>query len=158
MRAASELRPPPKTFLVYTAVALAVILFWAVLTIWLPDHWSFGLAEVAVLALGCGMGTVRGQALCGREQLNTPASGWNRGDRAGATDDRAHGKSVGNLECGAAMVGIFDDVLFSVADRRLAGNFAAVPACVALFWLRPQRRCSAAVLHFTGQGVLVVSV
>jgi O-antigen ligase len=52
MSAASELSPPSQRFLAGSAAALAVILFWAILTIWVPDHWSFGVIEASVLALG----------------------------------------------------------------------------------------------------------
>jgi len=39
-----------------TAVVLAVILFWVVLTTWVTALWCFGLAETGVLALGAGWG------------------------------------------------------------------------------------------------------
>ena len=56
MSAASKLPPPPERLLAVSAVALAVILFWVILTIWVPDHWSFGFAEAGVLALGATWG------------------------------------------------------------------------------------------------------
>jgi len=51
MSAASKLPPPSQWFLAGSAAALAAILFWAILTIWVPDHWMFGLAEAGVLGL-----------------------------------------------------------------------------------------------------------
>ena len=32
-------------------VALALLLFWAILTIWVPEHWSFGIVEAGVFGL-----------------------------------------------------------------------------------------------------------
>lgn len=52
MSAARNLPPPPQRFLALSALALAAILFWAVLTAWMPDHWNFLVAEAAVLGLG----------------------------------------------------------------------------------------------------------
>jgi O-antigen ligase len=55
-----------------SAVALAVILFWVVLTMWLPEHWWFGFAEAAVLALGAVWGiwlTLRPYSLRGSPVL-----------------------------------------------------------------------------------------
>src|ERR1022692_626706 len=108
---------------------------------------------------GCRMGDLLGLAplRCPKQPDPDPV-GWNCRDWAGAVADRAHGKSMGDLECGAEMVGIFDGVFFGVANRRLAGHFETLPARVALFWIRAQRGCGAAVLHVTGQGVLAISV
>jgi O-antigen ligase len=52
MSAVSELPSPPQRFLAVSAVALAVILVWVILTTWAPDHWCFGFAEAGVLVLG----------------------------------------------------------------------------------------------------------
>jgi O-antigen ligase len=52
MSAAHNLPPPPQRFLALSALALAAILFWVILTAWMPDHWSFLFAEAAVLGLG----------------------------------------------------------------------------------------------------------
>ena len=52
MSVVSKLSDPPQRFLAGSAVALAAILFWAILTIWVTDHWTFGFAEAGVLALG----------------------------------------------------------------------------------------------------------
>jgi O-antigen ligase len=47
-----NLPSPPPPFLAISAAALAAILFWVILATWVPDHWCFGFAEAAVLALG----------------------------------------------------------------------------------------------------------
>src|SRR5450755_3131725 len=52
MSAAHNLPPPPQRFLALSALALAAILFWVILTAWMPDHWTFLCAEAAVLGLG----------------------------------------------------------------------------------------------------------
>lgn len=52
MSAVSKVPPPSQPFIGGTAVTLAIILSWVILTTWLPDHWSFGFAEAGVLALG----------------------------------------------------------------------------------------------------------
>jgi O-antigen ligase len=52
MSVVSKLPPPPQRFLAGSAIALAALLFWAILTIWVPEHWTFGFAEAGVLALG----------------------------------------------------------------------------------------------------------
>src|ERR1039458_5908612 len=108
---------------------------------------------------GCRMGDLLGLAplRCPKQPDPDPV-GWNCRNWAGAVADRAHGKSMGDLECGAAMGGVFDGVFLGFADRRFAGCFAAFPAGVALFWVRDQRDGGAAVLHIAGQGVLDISV
>ena len=52
MSALSELPSPSQRLLAASAFGLAVILFWVIVTIWMPDRWSFGCGEAAVLALG----------------------------------------------------------------------------------------------------------
>jgi len=52
MIAISGFPPLPQRFLAGSAAALAAVLFWAILTIWVPDHWTFGFAEAGVLGLG----------------------------------------------------------------------------------------------------------
>src|ERR1039457_1159603 len=56
MRGASSHSSPPQRFVAVSAVVLAAILFWVVLTLWVPEHWSFGFAEAGVLALGAAWG------------------------------------------------------------------------------------------------------
>jgi hypothetical protein len=52
MSAVSKLPPPSQPFVGGTAVTLAIILFWVVLSAWLTDRWSFDFAEAGVLMLG----------------------------------------------------------------------------------------------------------
>src|ERR1035438_6537866 len=56
MSAGSSFSAPPQRFVAVSAVVLAAILFWVVLTLWVPEHWSFGFAEAGVLALGAAWG------------------------------------------------------------------------------------------------------
>jgi O-antigen ligase len=56
MRGGASLSPPRQRFVAVSAVVLAAILFWVVLTLWVPEHWSFGFAEASVLALGAVWG------------------------------------------------------------------------------------------------------
>jgi O-antigen ligase len=51
MSAVSKLPPQPHWVLAGSAGALAVMLFWAILTIWVPEHWTFGSIEAGVLGL-----------------------------------------------------------------------------------------------------------
>lgn len=48
----SELQPPPQSFVAASAIALVLIMFLAILTIWIPGHWAFYGIETGVLALG----------------------------------------------------------------------------------------------------------
>src|ERR1017187_8939685 len=56
MSAGSSFSAPPQRFVAVSAGVLAAILFWVVLTLWVPEHWSFGFAEAGVLALGAAWG------------------------------------------------------------------------------------------------------
>ncbi len=47
----SELQPPPQSFVAASAIALVLIMFLAILTIWVPGHWAFDAVETGVLAL-----------------------------------------------------------------------------------------------------------
>jgi hypothetical protein len=72
MIVASKLQPPPQRLVAVSAVALAVILFWVVVSMWLAVHWWFGFAEAAVLALGAVWGiwlTLRPYSLRGSPAL-----------------------------------------------------------------------------------------
>jgi hypothetical protein len=62
----ADISYPPPWFVGFSAAVLSLILFWLVLTVWLPDGWNVGFAEAAVLALGAAWGlrlTVRPYAL-----------------------------------------------------------------------------------------------
>ena len=72
MRAVSKLPPQSPGFLAGSAAALAVMLFWAILTIWLPDHWSFGIVEAGVFGLAAVWAirfTIHPYSLSGRPVL-----------------------------------------------------------------------------------------
>ncbi len=65
---ASQLPPPSRPIVTGTAVMLAVVLYGVILTMWMPDNWTFGFAEAGVLALGAAWGiclTLRPYSFCG---------------------------------------------------------------------------------------------
>lgn len=51
MSSAAERVPPPPRLLAVTAALLALILFWVVLTTWVPNRWTFDFAALAIFAL-----------------------------------------------------------------------------------------------------------
>ena len=51
MSGARALRQPPRIFVFGSAVALAIILFASILTIWLPHRWSVRFFEAGIFAL-----------------------------------------------------------------------------------------------------------